>query len=295
MNTDYNLYKIFLYLYEEKSISKTANKLYVSQPAISYSLKELENQLGYTLFYRNSKGIEPTEEAKELYGYVSTAFNILNEAEDHLKQLDNLSIGSIRIGINTQIGVSFILPYIERFKTKYPGIKFEIISKPEAEMIEMLENRNIDLIIDTLPINSKKNVQKTIINKVNNCFAYNKKINKEISIKSLEDLTKYDLLLPSYNISLRSKIDEFMESKSIKLNPTIEVETSEMMVEMIRNGMGIGYLNKNLLESQPDKDSFEIITFDDELPAVDICCVYIEDFLSTATKKFIKKLSTLQK
>ena len=55
MNTDYNLYKIFLYLYEEKSISKTAAKLYVSQPAISYSLKELENQLGYTLFYRNSK------------------------------------------------------------------------------------------------------------------------------------------------------------------------------------------------------------------------------------------------
>ena len=80
MNTDYNLYKIFLYLYEEKSISKTANKLYVSQPAISYSLKELEKQLGYTLFYRNSKGIEPTMEAKELYNYISTAscYTILN-------------------------------------------------------------------------------------------------------------------------------------------------------------------------------------------------------------------------
>ena len=84
MNIDYNLYKIFLYLYEEKSISKTAAKLYVSQPAISYSLKELENQLGYTLFYRNSKGIEPTLEAKELYTYVSTAFNIFNDAEEHI-------------------------------------------------------------------------------------------------------------------------------------------------------------------------------------------------------------------
>ena len=90
MNTDYNLYKIFLYLYEEKSISRTASKLYVSQPAISYSLKELENQLGYTLFYRNSKGIEPTLEAKELYGYISTAFNILNDAEEHIKNLNQL-------------------------------------------------------------------------------------------------------------------------------------------------------------------------------------------------------------
>ena len=70
MNTDYNLYKIFLTLYEQKSISKTASLLYVSQPAVSYNLKELESQLGYTLFYRNSKGIEPTMEANELYSYI---------------------------------------------------------------------------------------------------------------------------------------------------------------------------------------------------------------------------------
>ena len=69
-NRDFNLYKIFLTLYDLKSISKTANKLYVSQPAISYSLKELESQLGYSLFYRNSKGIVPTIEAIELYSYI---------------------------------------------------------------------------------------------------------------------------------------------------------------------------------------------------------------------------------
>ena len=68
MNMDYNLYKIFLYLYEERSISKTANKLYVSQPAISYSLKELENSLGYTLFTRNSKGIGGDISILLLYG-----------------------------------------------------------------------------------------------------------------------------------------------------------------------------------------------------------------------------------
>ena len=112
MNTDYNLYKIFLYLYEEKSISKTANRLYVSQPAISYSLKELEGQLGYTLFYRNSKGIEPTLEAKELYSYISTAFNILQDAEEHIKNLNNLNIGCIRIGTPSHIGVFYLSNYI---------------------------------------------------------------------------------------------------------------------------------------------------------------------------------------
>ena len=108
MNIDYNLYRIFLYLYEEKSISKTANKLYVSQPAISYSLKELEQQLGYTLFYRNSKGIEPTIEAKELYGYLSCAFNIIKNAEEHITNLNHLEKGTIHIGVRSYLVVYFL-------------------------------------------------------------------------------------------------------------------------------------------------------------------------------------------
>ena len=291
MNTDYDLYKIFLYLYEEKSISKTANKLYVSQPAISYSLKELENQLGYTLFYRNSKGIEPTEEAKELYGYISTAFNIMNEAEDHLKKLNSLCIGSIKIGISSQLGMFYLSNYMVKFKKKYPGIKFEVISKPKEEMLEMLENRKIDLIIDTLPITSKKNLKKVILTKLNNCFVYNKNLIKNIKLDSLEDLTKCELILPSYNTSIRSKLDEYMESKNIKLNPKVEADTSEMILELVKDGLGIGYLISDFIENQSDSSEYEIITFDNELPEVDICCVYIEDFITTATKKFVDVLN----
>lgn len=291
MNTDYNLYKIFLYLYEEKSISKTANKLYVSQPAISYSLKELENQLGYTLFYRNSKGIEPTEEAKELYGYISTAFNILNEAEDHLKKLNNLKIGSLKIGISPQLGISYLTKIIVKFKKKYPGIKFEITSKSSAEMLEMLENRNLDLIIDTLPINSKKKISKVVISKKKNYFVFNKKLNPKIIINKLEDLTKYDLLLPSYDTSMRNKLDEYLESKEVKLNPLIEVDNSEMLLNMVINGLGIGYLDEDLIRTHNDNLDLEIIDLEDELPVGDICYVYMDDFLTTATKKFIDILN----
>lgn len=291
MNTDYNLYKIFLYLYEEKSISKTANKLYVSQPAISYSLKELESQLGYTLFYRNSKGIEPTEEAKELYGYISTAFNILNEAEDHLKKLNNLKIGSLKIGISPQLGISYLTKIIVKFKKKYPGIKFEITSKSSAEMLEMLENRNLDLIIDTLPINSKKKISKVVISKKKNYFVFNKKLNPKIIINKLEDLTKYDLLLPSYDTSMRNKLDEYLESKEVKLNPLIEVDNSEMLLNMVINGLGIGYLDEDLIRTHNDNLDLEIIDLEDELPVGDICYVYMDDFLTTATKKFIDILN----
>lgn len=295
MNTDYNLYKIFLYLYEEKSISKTANKLYVSQPAISYSLKELETQLGYTLFYRNSKGIEPTMEAKELYGYISTAFNILNDAEEHIKNLNSLNIGCIRVGTPSHIGVFYLSSFISDFRKIYPGIKFEIICKSTADMIEMLETRKLDIIVDTLPINSKKNVTKITLAKLRNCFAYNKNIMKDVDVKSVEDLKKYPLILPSATASIRLKLDEYMESKNTKLNPVIESWTTEIMLEMVRKGVGIGYFVRNVIDSQDDKDNFEVLMFDDEFPAVDVCCVYVDDFLTMAARKFVELLGNNNK
>ena len=291
MNTDYNLYKIFLYLFEEKSISKTAAKLYVSQPAISYSLKELENQLGYTLFYRNSKGIEPTVEAKELYGYISTAFNILNDAEEHINNLNNLNIGCIRIGTPSHIGIFYLSSYISDFRKLYPGIKFEIICKSTADMVDMLETRKLDLIVDTLPINSKKNVTKITLSKLYNCFAYNKNIFKDIDIQSVEDLSKYPLILPSATSSIRLKLDEYMESKNTLLNPVLESWTTEIMLEMVRQGVGIGYFIKNVIDTQDDKENFKVITFNNDLPAVDVCCVYIDDFLTMATRKFVELLT----
>lgn len=292
-NTDYNLYKIFLYLYEQRSISKTANLLYVSQPAISYSLKELENQLGYTLFYRNSKGIEPTMEAKELYSYVSTAFNIMKSGEEHIRNLNSLNIGCIKIGTPSHIGIFYLSSFIADFRNIYPGIKFEIVSKSTADMVEMLETRKIDLIVDTLPISTtKKTVKKITLSRLQNCFAYNKDSFPKGIIKNVEDLKRYPLVLPSATSSIRLKLDECMEAKNVKLYPVFESWTTEMMLEMVRRGVGIGYFIKNVIDTQNDKDNFEVITFGNELPAVDVCAVYVEDFATTALNKFIEFLSS---
>ena len=290
MNIDYNLYKIFLYLYEERSISRTASKLYVSQPAISYSLKELENSLGYKLFYRNSKGIEPTLEAKELYNYISTAFNILNDAEEHVKNLNNLNVGTIRIGVPSHIGFIYLSKYVYEFRNMYPNIKFSIISKTMPEMIEMLETRKLDLIIGTLPINSDKKITKINLARLSNCFAYNKKILKDVRINSIKDLNKYPLILPSTTSIIRTKLTEYLDKLNIRLEPIVEASTTEIMLEMVRRGIGIGYFIENTISSQVDNENFEIITFDDELPISDIYCVYIDDFIPIATKKFIEEL-----
>ena len=288
MNMDYNLYKIFLYLYEERSISKTASKLYVSQPAISYSLKELENSLGYTLFTRNSKGIEPTIEATELYNYIRTAFNILNDAEEHVKNLNSLNVGNIKIGVPSHIGVLTLTNYIDNFRKEYPNVGFSIISKPMPEMIEMLETRKLDIIIGVLPIKSEKKLSKVNISEIQNCFAYNKKLLPDIRIKKESDLLKYPLILPSSD-TIRNKLDDYMETKSIRLNPYIEVTSTEVELDMIKKGLGIGYFIMNSINLLDNQDDYEIIVFDG-LPETNISLVYIDEYTSIAAKKFIESI-----
>lgn len=286
-NRDFNLYKIFLTLYELKSISKTANKLYVSQPAISYSLKELEAQLGYNLFYRNSKGIEPTMEANELYSYISTAFNIIKSGEDHIKNLNSLDIGEIKIGAHSHIASFYLAPFILEFRKLYPGVKFEIISKSTSDLIELLETRKIDLIVGALPINvNNKSVNKKMLNSFKNVFVYNKKLMNNCVINAPEDLVKYPLILPSKASSIREKLDEYMEKKNIKLNPAIESWTTGFMLEMIKNGSGIGYIAEHVIETL-DRDSYEIVEFKEPLPETDICAVYLGDFEMPVLTKFV--------
>ncbi len=289
MNIDYNLYKIFLYLYEEKSISKTANKLYVSQPAISYSLKELENQLGYTLFYRNSKGIEPTTEAKELYNYISTAFNILNDAEEHIKNLNELNTGCIRIGLPDYLGTFFLSDIIKSFHDKFPGISFQIISTSSSKMQEMLEMRKLDLVFDILPVDCKKTIKKTVLTKFQNGFAYYKGFTKNKN-NSFNELSNYPMILPGKNSSIRLKLDEWLESNNSSFQTIMDCWNTNNIIDLIRNKVGIGYFIKDMVSSQYDKDNFEWISIEEELPSIDLCLLYIEDFETAATKKFINTI-----
>ena len=285
--TDYNLYKIFLYLYEEKSISKTANKLYVSQPAISYSLKELESQLGYTLFYRNSKGIEPTTEANELYHYIKVAFQILNDAEEHIKNLNQLNVGCIRLGILSDLSSFYLSSFISEFCKKYPGIQFEITCDEAESLMEMLENRQLDFVFLTTDLCTRKSIEKMVLSSVSFCLAYSKEAYPHGV--SLDQLDSYTLLLPGKKNSSRMKFEEYMENKKLSFHSNVEVDDSSMMLEMVKKGIGVGYFIQDAI---PDHlENLSIVSLPD-IPSLHICCTYVDDFLTVAARKFLEMVKT---
>lgn len=145
MISNLNNYVIFHTVAKAGNISKAANQLYISQPAISKSISKLEAELGTALFSRSSKGVTLTEEGQVLYEYVERAFDSLNMGEENLKNYKELGIGHIRIGVSTSLCKHILLDYLKDFIKENPNIKFSIDCHSTVNTIKLLRNEDIDI------------------------------------------------------------------------------------------------------------------------------------------------------
>ena len=123
------LYRIFYVVAKHKHMTKASEELHISQPAISQSIKKLEDQLGGTLFLRSNKGMELTEEGKMFYDYVKGALELINNAENEFTSFKDLSKGEIKIGCSTTLTKLVLLDALKNFHSDYPNINVDITNK----------------------------------------------------------------------------------------------------------------------------------------------------------------------
>lgn len=292
---DLNLYRIFLEVAKTGSISKAASSLFVSQPSISYSIKMLEEELKCKLFNRTAKGTELTIDGEKLLFYVEGAFNVINAGCKTVKDSENMISGEIRVGVPTHIGIFLLSKYIQKFIEKYPGIKFTIVNRATSEMVDMLEKRNLDFIVDSYPIDSnRKDIVLYKLIEVSNCFVGNEKYKNIVNegIINIEDIQKYPLLLPPKITSTRKALESKLKDRIDNLEAIIDVPTTEVMLELVKKGLGIGYFTKESVQKYIDSGRLYEIPVDVELPKTDICIAYVDNFLANAPKKFIEMLNS---
>lgn len=292
---DLNLYRIFLEVAKTGSISKAASSLFVSQPSISYSIKMLEEELKCKLFNRTAKGTELTIDGEKLLFYVEGAFNMINAGCKTVKDSENMISGEIRVGVLTHIGIFLLSKYIQKFIEKYPGIKFTIVNRATSEMVDMLEKRNLDFIVDSYPIDSnRKDIVLYKLIEVSNCFVGNEKYKNIVNegIINIEDIQKYPLLLPPKITSTRKALESKLKDRIDNLEAIIDVPTTEVMLELVKKGLGIGYFTKESVQKYIDSGRLYEIPVDVELPKTDICIAYVDNFLANAPKKFIEMLNS---
>lgn len=269
MNIDFELYRIFYVVANNKNITKASEELMISQPAISKSIKNLESLLGGQLFVRTKRGVILTEEGKEFYNYIKHAIEYINNAENKFTELINLETGTIKIGISSKLTKEFLLPYLEQFHKLYPKIDIQIITNLSSELIPKLRNGLIDIII--LNLNGKhydNDLEIIKCKKITDCFVVNNSykhlLNKEISIK---DLNNYPLILQSTGSNTRTFLDNFTKEYNIILKPNIELASYSLVVEFAKIGLGIGYVTKDYINKELNNKELHIIKTKEKIPS----------------------------
>lgn len=289
-NINYNLYKSFLVVYETQNISRAAELLYISQPAVSHNIKELEKQLGIQLFYKRANGMSSTSEADTLYKYISSAFNSIWKGELTITDMAGLKTGLVKIGIPSYLTVLFLSDVITEFRQKYPNIKIEIVSKSIADLLGMLQTQNIDILIDSQPISGEKSkTEIKYLASYSHCFFTTDKFytDKKLGIDGISNLP---LVITSQNSEEIKLLKNTIAG--IKINPNIESWTTESMIDLVKNGNGVGYTQEKYISHDVENGTLKKLDITFALPKLDIYCGYMPDTLAFAPKKFAEFLST---
>lgn len=291
MNINFELYRIFYVVANHSNITKASEELNISQPAISKSIKNLEDQLGGNLFIRTKRGVILTEEGKEFYNYIKQAMEYINNAEKKFTNLINLETGCIKIGINTTLTKEFLLPFLEEFHSLYPKIDIQIITGLTTELISKLKNGLIDIVI--LNINNKdygNDIEIIKCQKINDCFVVNSKfkelINKEISLK---DINNYPLILQKKGSNTRDFLDNIAKENDVILKPNIELASYSLVVEFSKIGLGIGYVTKKYIQKELKNKELYELNINEKIPSRYIGIALSKNHLpSFSTKKLIE-------
>ena len=240
------LYKVFYYVSIYKNISKASEVLYISQPAVSKSIKKLEQLTDCTLFIRNSKGVTLTSEGEILFEYVEKAFNYLINGEKIIEKINKKEEGIVKIGISNTLCKYFFIPYLEKFHQKYPKIKIQIINCSSPSTYKLLDDGQIDFGIVSFPV-QKYDYQYTSLMTISDIFVASNKYMPNIKKCTLEQLSTHPLMLLEKENQTRIFIDNFLLSQGIELKPEIEIGSMDFLIEFAKIGIGVACVIKEFV------------------------------------------------
>lgn len=241
MNIDLELYRIFYVVAKNKHMTKASEELHISQPAISQSIKKLEEQLGGTLFIRSNKGMELTSEGKMFYDYVKGALELIKNAENEFTSFKDLSKGEIKIGASTTLTKIILMDAIKNFHKDYPNIEINITNDLTNNLIIDLQKGKLDFIIFNEGDIKETNITIQEIKKLRHGFVYHPKYFND-NISSLNELNNYPLILQKKESNSRKYLDSFTLKKNVLLNAKTEVVSQDLVLEFTDAGFGIGFV-----------------------------------------------------
>lgn len=288
MNVDLELYRVFYVVAKNKHMTKASEELHISQPAISQSIKKLEEQLGGILFLRSNKGMQLTEEGKMFYEYVKGALTLINNAENEFTSFKNLSKGEIKIGCSTTLTKLILIDVLKKFHKEYPNININITNDLTSNLIKNLKIGKLDFVIFNESNVKENSLYLEKIKELKQGFIYNPEFYKD-DVTNFEDLNNLPLILQKGESNSRKLLDYIALKNNVKLIPKMEVVSQELITEFTNIGLGVGFVIIDL--AKRNYKNLKELKINKKIPDINIYLATNNSLsLTFASKKFIEYL-----
>ena len=290
MEQNLSQYKIFYEVAKTGNISKAAKELYISQPAISKAIGKLEDSLDTTLFSRNSRGVQLTEEGRILFDHTCRAFEELQNGEAQLRRAKQFHMGHIRMGVSNTLCRYIMISYLKGFIEQYPHVKITIDTQSTTHTMAMLEQQKIDLGLVADP-GPQKNLVFLPIMEIQDIFVASPAYLDNLRLREGGQADVFQvgniMLLDRANIT-RRYLDDYLSLNHITPNNLLEVTTMDLLIEFARIGLGIGSVIREFVKEDLDSGRLTQISLKSPIPKRTIGFAYFSNRLSSTLDLFLK-------
>lgn len=272
-------------LHEEKNITKTAEKLYVSQPSLSYRLKNLEEEIGASLIIKTRTGIEFTAEGEYLVAYARDMLKQFMIMKDNIDDMEHGIAGTLKIGASSNFA-QYVLPdLLKDFSSKYPHVRFNVMTGWSSMVHGALSKGNIHLGIVRTDYPGHKH--KMLLNKEPLYIISQEKLD-------LKKLPEYKQIEYSTDNSLKEIINHWWADKySNPAHIEMEVDRLETSKELVKRGLGYAIVPAICLKEEDDLHKQEVISTDGSPVTRDTWLMYNADLEHLSiVNKFIEYMGT---
>ena len=287
MSVKLELYRVFKEVAEAGNITAAAQTLFISQSAVSQSIKQLEAELQTRLFARNSRGVTLTADGRMLYEYVRSAMGLLETGEEKLSQSRELQMGHLTIGASDTVTSQFLLPYLDRFHRQYPAIHIQIISGRSHKVLGLLQSGKVDIAFASTP-HEGASLETFPCLATHSIFVAGAEYPCDFDhVYTLEEIARFPLILLERKASSRLYLEKYFLQNGLHLNPEIELGARSLLVDLAAIGFGVAGVTEEFVRRELESGRLRKLRTSFDIPprSVDLC-VLRDVPLTSAAQRF---------
>ena len=278
LNWSLEYYRAFYYAARLNSVSKAAEALFLTQPAVTRSIKKLEEYLECRLFIRAPRGVRLTKEGECIFQKVSEAFASLVEGEKQLRQMAQFEMGTLEIGATETALYYFLLPKIEAFRARYPKINIHVTGSSTKDTLRLLYEDRADISLAVSPIEAlsgQSDIMAESISEFNDIFVAGPHFSKlKGRVLTTEELSRLPLVTVERGTSARGNIDRWFESQGVMFEPVYSVHTTSAVVAFVRYNLAIGVMPAMFAEELLKLKGWFAVKTESPIPSRSIVLMY---------------------